>query len=172
MAGARADDRLVCAAKVRADAWTQAPAEQRRPAARQSRQAPPERCRAATRRQGPGLPRLPRRRGQEGVAAPGQGAGRARSAHRARSGHARRLLPGACALGRGGVLDRALRHDGQVAERLPDAESLCRGRQQAGRHHGPHRRRARHDPELPHPDPGRRKGARRTRSRSFLQRRG
>ena len=41
MDGARADDRLVCAAKVRADAWTQAPAEQRRPAARQSRQAPP-----------------------------------------------------------------------------------------------------------------------------------
>ena len=58
------------------------------------------------------------------------------------------------------VLDRALRHHGQVAERLPDAEPLRRGRQQAGRHHGADRRRVRHDALLPHPHPGRRQAAR------------
>ena len=42
---------------------------------------------------------------------------------------------------------------------FPDAEPLRRGRQQAGRHHGADRRRVRHDPQLPHPDPGRRQAA-------------
>ena len=65
------------------------------------------------------LPRLPRRPGQQGVAAAVQGAGRARAAHRPRSQPARGVLPGARALGRGGILDRALRHHDQVAERLP-----------------------------------------------------
>ena len=86
--------------------------------------------------------------------APGERAGGARAPDRPRSRHARRLLPGARALGRGGVLDRALRHDGQVAERLPDAVALRRGRQQAGRDHGPDRRRARHDALAPGPASG------------------
>src|SRR5687767_13423098 len=93
------DDRLVCTAKVRCNAWTEAPAEQRRPAARQSRQAAPERRRAATRFQDTGLPRLPRRGGQEGMEAPGPGARRDGPAHRPRSRPARRLLPGPRALG-------------------------------------------------------------------------
>ena len=42
----------------------------------------------------------------------------------------------------------------------PDADALCGGGQQAGRHHGADRRRARHDAELPHPHPGRRQAAR------------
>src|SRR5688572_21910867 len=62
-----------------ADAWTQAPADQRRAAARQPRQAPAERCRAAILVQSTDVPRLPWRRGQEGVEAPGGRAGGARS---------------------------------------------------------------------------------------------
>ena len=101
------------------------------------------------------LPSLPRRRGPQGVAAAVEGASGARSAHRARWQPACRLLPGPCPLGRGGLLDRALRHHGEVAERLSDAEPLRRGGEQTGRHHGADRCRVRHDPKLPHSDPGR-----------------
>ena len=109
---------------------------------------------------GAGLPLVPRRRGAQGVEAPVQGAGGARPAHGHRPRPARRLLPGARPLGRGGRPRSALRHHGQVTQRLPDAEPLCRGRQQAGRDHGADRRRVRHDALLAHPHPGRRQGSR------------
>ena len=53
------------------------------------------------------------------MAAPVQGAGGARTADRPGSRPARRVLPGPRALDRGGLLARALRHHGQVAEWFP-----------------------------------------------------